>query len=252
MKNLLSVTKKATVFFMITIIMATMFSVSFFATDSVKINGESFNVGETITYTAVFKCDKICSGVTATVNYDDSALELDKKSVNIPNLGLLAISNVDNPGVVKFIGIDVVKGFDFTNGDLLVSMSFKIKDSAKDNDIKLELSELTDIDTNIIQPDSCTVEESVQKGTYDGEVATLGNGDELMKQDQENKENNQTQQSQPKKLDKTTGVWIIVVVLIAVAVVVTVICKILKNKKGKNADVSANEWYRTNSVDTEM
>ena len=241
MKNILSITKKVTVFLMITIIMATMFSVSFFATESVKINDESFNVGETITYTAVFKCEKKLSGVTATVTYDDSALELDKESVNVPNLGLLAISNVDNPGVVKFIGIDVVKGFDFTQGDLLVSMTFKVKDSAKDNDIKLELTELTDIDTNVIQPDSCTVEEAVQKGTFDGEIATLGDGDELIKQDQENKKNNPTQQSQAKELNKTTSVWIIVIVFVIVAVVVTVVCKVLKNKKGKNADVSANE-----------
>lgn len=241
MKNVLSITKKLTVFLMITIIMATMFSVSFFATESVKINGESFNVGETITYTASFKCEKLCSGVTATVTYDDTALELDKESVNVPNLGLLAISNVDNPGVVKFIGIDVLNGFDFTKGDLLVSMSFKVKDGAVDNDIKLELTELTDIDTNIIPADSCTVEESIQKGTYDGEVATLGDGDEIIKQDQENKKNNPTQQSQPEELDKTTSVWIIVVVLIVVAVIVTVVCKVLKNKKGENTDVSANE-----------
>lgn len=241
MKNVLSITKKLTVFLMITIIMATMFSVSFFATESVKINGESFNVGETITYTAVFKCEKLCSGVTATVTYDDSALELDKESVNVPNLGLLAISNVDNPGVVKFIGIDVLNGFDFTKGDLLVSMSFKVKDGATDNDIKLELTELTDIDTNIISADSCTVEEAVQKGTYDGEIATLGDGDELIKEDQENKKDNQTEESKTKGLDKTTSVWIIVVVLIAVAVIVTVVCKIFKNKKDKNADVSASE-----------
>lgn len=238
MKNIFYITKKITVFLMTMIIMATMFSVSFFATETVKINEEAFSIGDTITYTAVLKCEKICSGVTATVTYDDSALELDKESVNVPNLGLLAISNTDNPGVVKFIGVDVVKGFDFTKGDLLVSMSFKIKDGAADNDIKLELTELTDIDTNAIPVDNCTVEESIQKGVYDGEIATLGDGEEIIKQD---KQNNQTQQNQSKELDKTTVVWIIVAVLIVVAVAITVVCKVLKNKKGENADISANE-----------
>ncbi len=233
MKNILCVAKKVAVFLVITVIMATMFSVSFFATETVKINGQDFNVGDTVTYTATFNCDKACSGVTATATYDDASLELDAESVNIPNLGAMAIANTENAGTVSFIGIDVLNGFDFKGGKLLVSMTFKVKEGAKDNDVKLTVSEVTDIDTNVITADGYTVEEKVENGSYDGEVTTLSNGDDLIEQDKKNKPTagaTTQQDTQPKEVNKTTVVWIIVVALVVVAVAVTVVMKLKQNK----------------------
>lgn len=217
--------QKITVFFVVAVVMATMFSVNIFAADTVKINGEAFNVGDTVTYTAVFKCEKVSSGITATVAYDENALELDKESVNVPNLGSLMVSNVETDGLVKFIGLDVVTGFDFTKGELLVSMSFKVKEGATDNDIKLEISEITDIDTNIISADSFSVEEKVSLGTYNGDIVTPGDGNDLIEEDQKNVQSN-------KKLDKTSVVWIIVGVLVAVGVIGTFVFRVLKNNNG--------------------
>ena len=233
MKKILCLTKKVAIFLLVSIIMATMFSVNFFAVDTVKINGETFNAGDTVTYTAVLKSEKICSGITAGVTYDDSALELDKESVNVPNLGSLVISNTDTAGEVKFIGLDAMTGFDFTEGKLLVSMSFNIKDGATDSDIKLAITDIVDIDTNVISEDGYTVEEKVTSGDYDGEIITPGNGDEIIEEDQKNQ---QSQQSNT-KLDKTTIVWIIVAVLVVVAVIVTVVLKILKNRKSADIEL---------------
>ena len=239
MKNLFSFAKKIIAVAVVTIIMATMLAVNAFATDTVKINGQDFNVCDTVTYTAVFKCEKICSGITASVTYDHNALELDKESVNVPNLGSLMVSNVETDGMVKFIGLDVVSGFDFTESKLLISMSFKVKEGATDNDIKIEISDITDIDTNIIPVESFSIEETVTSGTYSGDIVTPGDGNDLIEEDQKNIQSN-------KKLDKTTVVWIVVAVVIGVAVVGTAVTKIIKKndiavKKEKTKDTDVEK-----------
>lgn len=244
MKKILGVAKRIAIFMVVAVIMATMFSVNIFAAETVKINGETFNVGDTVTYTAVFKCDKICSGITAGVTYDDSALELDKDSVNVPNLGSLMVSNLETAGVVKFIGLDVMTGFDFTKGDLLVSMTFTVKEGAADSTIKAEISDIADIDTNIISEDSYSIQEAVVEGTYTGEIITPGDGDDIIAEDQKNIESN-------KELDKTTIVWIVVAVLVVVAIVGTLVVKVLKNKKGENKNLLLTDEEKSVLNETE-
>ena len=244
MKKILGVAKRIAIFMVVAVIMATMFSVNIFAAETVKINGETFNVGDTVTYTAVFKCDKICSGITAGVTYDDSALELDKDSVNVPNLGSLMVSNLETAGVVKFIGLDVMTGFDFTKGDLLVSMTFTVKEGATDSTIKAEISDIADIDTNIITEDSYSIQEAVVEGTYPGEIITPGDGDDIIAEDQKNIESN-------KELDKTTIVWIVVAVLVVVAIVGTLVVKVLKNKKGENKNLLLTDEEKSVLNETE-
>lgn len=244
MKKILGVAKRIAIFMVVAVIMATMFSVNIFAAETVKINGETFNVGDTVTYTAVFKCDKICSGITAGVTYDDSALELDKDSVNVPNLGSLMVSNLETAGVVKFIGLDVMTGFDFTKGDLLVSMTFTVKEGATDSTIKAEISDIADIDTNIISEDSYSIQEAVVEGTYTGEIITPGDGDDIIAEDQKNIESN-------KELDKTTIVWIVVAVLVVVAIVGTIVVKVLKNKKGENKNLLLTDEEKSVLNETE-
>ena len=244
MKKTVSFIKTAISFIMVGVVMATMFSVNIFAVDTVKINDVEFKVGDTVTYTAVFKCDKICSGITAGVTYDDTSLELDKDSVNVPNLGSLMVSNVETAGVVKFIGLDVMTGFDFSEGDLLVSLTFTVKDGAKDNIIKTEISDITDIDTNIISEECYSVQEAVAEGTYNGEIVTPGDGDDIIAEDQKNIKSN-------KKLDKTTVVWIIVAVLVVVAVVVTVVLKKTKNTKSKGKATKVSDKEKSIQDETE-
>lgn len=252
MKKILYLSKNIAIFLMMFTIMATMFSVNFSAAGTVKINDETFNVGDTVTYTATLKSEKICSGITAGVTYNDSALELDKESVNVPNLGSLTISNTDTAGEVKFIGLDAITGFDFTEGKLLVSMSFKVKDGAVDNDIELSITDIVDLETNVIASDGYTVEEKITAGSYDGEIINPGNGDDIIEEDQKNQQSkNQQSQKSNKEFDKTTVVWMIVAALVVVAVLGTVVFKILKNHKNKNTEPQISDEKKSDLNKTE-
>lgn len=237
MKKYFSLAKRAAAFFIIAVVMASMCAVSGFAADTVKINGETFNKGDTVTYTVMFKCDKVCSGINAKISYDDKSLELDKESVNIPNMGPLAISNADEAGLVKFIGTDVVTGMDFTEEKLMTTMSFKVTDTAVDNEIKFELAEIIDVNVEDVPAESYTVNESVTVGEYKGEITTLGNGDDIIEEDRKNtankadNENNANEVKEP--MSKATVVWIIVGALVVVAVVVSVVLKVVKKPAGR-------------------
>ncbi len=240
MKRIFSLTKKITAVFIMTVVMASVFSVCTYAADTVKINGETFNKGDTVTYSVMFKCDKKCSGINAGVTYDQASLELDKESVNIPNLGSLAIVNPDTLGVVKFIGTDVGQGIDFTEEKLLVSMSFKIKDDAVDTDLKFEMIELIDIDLENVSEDSYTFNESVAAGEFEGEITTLGNGDDIIEKDKKEIQASMTTEAK-KPMSKSTVVWIIVGALVVVAIVVSVAIKVVNNKSSVAAKLSDEE-----------
>ncbi|MEE0061384.1 MAG: hypothetical protein UE295_11210 [Acutalibacteraceae bacterium] len=232
MEKYFSLVKKATAFFVITVVIASMFSVCTFAADTIKINGEAFKKGDVVTYNVMFKCDKACSGINAKVSYDENSLELDKESVNVPNMGPLAISNTDEAGFVKFIGTDVVTGMDFTEEKLMVSMSFKVKDEAVDSEIKFELTEIIDVNIENVPVESYTINESVVAGEYTGEITTLGDGDDIIEQDKKNNANNKNAIKQP--MSKTTLVWLLVGALIVVAVVISVVLKFVKKSSVKS------------------
>lgn len=243
MKKLFSLTKNAIAVFVMAVVMASMFSVCTYAADTVEINGEAFNKGDQITYSVMFKCDKKLSGINASVTYDKDSLELAKESVNIPNLGSLAIANPDMPGVVNFIGTDIGSGIDFTEEKLIVSMTFKVKNEAKNNDLKIDFVELLDVDLENVTVDGYTFNESVTAGEYEGEVTTLGNGDEIIEKDQkEQKKIQQTTTTQAKQpMSKSTVVWIVIGVLVAVAVAVSVVIKVVNNKPSAGAKLSEDE-----------
>lgn len=232
MEKYFSLVKKATAFFVITVVIASMFSICTFAADTIKINGEAFKKGDVVTYNVMFKCDKVCSGINAKVSYDENSLELDKESVNVPNMGPLAISNTDEAGFVKFIGTDVVTGMDFTEEKLMVSMSFKVKDEAVDSEIKFELTEIIDVNIENVPVESYTINESVVAGEYTGEITTLGDGDDIIEQDKKNNANNKNAIKQP--MSKTTLVWLLVGALIVVAVVISVVLKFVKKSSVKS------------------
>lgn len=232
MEKYFSLVKKATAFFVITVVIASMFSVCTFAADTIKINGEAFKKGDVVTYNVMFKCDKACSGINAKVSYDENSLELDKESVNVPNMGPLAISNTDEAGFVKFIGTDVVTGMDFTEEKLMVSMSFKVKDEAVDSEIKFELTEIIDVNIENVPVESYTINESVVAGEYTGEITTLGDGDDIIEQDKKNNANNKNAIKQP--MSKTTLVWLLVGALIVVAVVISGVLKFVKKSSVKS------------------
>lgn len=167
--------------FMMTIIMC-FGIISANATD-IKINGETFSNGDTVSYVADFQCDKAFAGINITVKYSVEVLELDKESVNVPNLGSMAIANTDTPGEIRFTATDIGSGFDFTEEKLLVSATFKVKDGATTGDIQTDVVELINTDLEDIDIDSYFIAEKLQKGNYDGTVVNPISGEEYIEEE---------------------------------------------------------------------
>ena len=68
---------------------------SVFADSPVTISGNQCSSGDTVTYICMIKIDKKLSGINATVKYPAASLELQKESVNVPNLGM-TIANTND------------------------------------------------------------------------------------------------------------------------------------------------------------
>ena len=89
-------------------LMIPMSVIMVFAANTVTVNSKEFNEGDTVTFTVKLKADKNCSGINAEINYDSDSLELDKSSINVPNLGQ-TIANSEKAGSIKFAAIDVAR-----------------------------------------------------------------------------------------------------------------------------------------------
>lgn len=203
---------------MVAIIMC--FSITGVSAADVKINGETFSAGDTITYIADFECDEAFAGINITVKYPDAVLELDKESVNVPNLGSMTIANTGTPGEIRFTATDIGSGFDFTKEKLLVSATFKVKDGATSGDIQMDIVELINTDLEDIDIDSYFLAEKLQKGVYDGTVVNPGNGEEYTE------EESTTNPADSKNSVVIFTVVIAVVLIGCVSAIVTI-----KNKK---------------------
>ena len=204
--------------FMMTIIMCLGIT-SANATD-IKINGETFSNGDTLTYIADFQCDEAFAGINITVKYPVEVLELDKESVNVPNLGSMAIANTDTPGEIRFTATDIGSGFDFTEEKLLVSATFKVKDGATTGDIQMDVMELIYTDLEDIDIDSYFIAEKLQKGNYDGTVVNPISGEEYIEEE-----------STSTPTDSKNSVVIFTVVIAVVLIGSESVIVAVKNKK---------------------
>ncbi len=204
--------------FMMTIIMCLGIT-SANATD-IKINGETFSNGDTVTYVADFQCDKAFAGINITVKYPVEVLELDKESVNVPNLGSMAIANTDTLGEIRFTATDIGSGFDFTEEKLLVSATFKVKDGATTGDIQTDIVELINTDLEDIDIDSYFIAEKLQKGNYDGTVVNPISGEEYIEEE-----------STSTPTDSKNSVVIFTVVIAVVLIGSVSVIVAVKNKK---------------------
>ncbi|MEE1057635.1 MAG: hypothetical protein UH239_10375 [Acutalibacteraceae bacterium] len=204
--------------FMMTIIMCLGIT-SANATD-IKINGETFSNGDTLTYIADFQCDEAFAGINITVKYPVEVLELDKESVNVPNLGSMAIANTDTPGEIRFTATDIGSGFDFTEEKLLVSATFKVKDGATTGDIQMDVMELINTDLEDIDIDRYFIAEKLQKGNYDGTVVNPISGEEYIEEE-----------STSTPTDNKNSVVIFTVVIAVVLIGSVSVIVAVKNKK---------------------
>ncbi len=197
---------------------------------AVKINNNEFQSGDTITYIVQIKTDTRLSGLNGMIEYPKDSLELDKESLNIPELGDMVISNPDEEGVIRFVATNAGEGFDCSDTKLIVTVSFKVKEKATDSDIKFTVTEVTDVQLNDITLADNEIIKSVQKGKYEGKIVNPGNGEDIV-DDGAYIDVDSSDESSPDSKNKTIMITLIVaVVLIAV---VSVGVK-LKNKKNEN------------------
>lgn len=215
-------------------LMIPMSVIMVFAANTVTVNSKEFNEGDTVTFTVKLKADKNCSGINAEVNYDSDSLELDKSSINVPNLGQ-TIANSEKAGSIKFAAIDVAKGFDFKEEKLLISASFKIKEKASSNEIKLAVTEMCDTDLKDMTSSDYSINEQIEKGKYDGEVVNPVDGIDAMKQDAATADGIPVENEND---SNSLTIWIIAGVAAAVLllVVVAVVCFTQEGKEKHTDD----------------
>ncbi|MBQ7522202.1 MAG: hypothetical protein IJU14_04905 [Clostridia bacterium] len=212
------------------VLVCMMIAFSMINSFAVKINNNEFQSGDIITYIVQIKTDTRLSGLNGMIEYPKDALELDKESLNIPELGDMVISNPDEEGVIRFVATNAGEGFDCSQTKLIVTVSFKVKEKATDSDIKFTVTEVTDVQLNDINLADNEIIKSVQKGKYEGKIINPGNGEDIV-DDGAYIDIDSSDESTPDSKNKTIIITLIVaVVLIAVA---SVSVK-LKNKKNEN------------------
>ena len=213
--------KKSAAFLLVFLTMMFVGVSSVFADNSVTISGNKCSSGDTITYICMIQTDKRLSGINATLKYPAASLELQKDTVNVPNLGM-TIANTNDEGQIRFIGVNAQEGFDFTKKNLLVSATFKVKNDAKDGSIEINFEEVTDVELAEVDMEKLVVEETVKKGSYDGTIVNPDSGDEYIKEE-------------AAPVDNKNTVIIVTAVSAAVIIIVLSVIVSLKRKKDEKA-----------------
>lgn len=105
------------------------------AKDKLTINGTTFAVGDYVKYTYKLKLNENLQNIQASLDYDGTKLQLMNSSLNsadklnaLPVLSKVGglVWNTEYPNEVHFNATDVNEGYNFSNNDTLVTLSFKI------------------------------------------------------------------------------------------------------------------------------
>lgn len=200
-----------------------------FAVDKVKINGQECEKGSVITFICNLKCDEKVSGLNVIVKYPSESLEIIKETVNTPNLNGLAVANAEVDGEIRLCATEAGKGLDFSDNKLLVSTSFKVKDSAVDGDAVTYFNEIIDMDMVDIAPENYMTDEYVQIGEYDGEISTPGNGEQELKDGASHEAGIPVEDE-----GNSNFVFVIVVVIIAVLIIAIAFVSVNIKKRSSN------------------
>ena len=158
---------KVTIGFLLVVIL--MFSSMTTVFASTKVNDKEVKVGDTVSYVLKLKDikEKKLVGINVSIKYDDTSLEILKDTATLPAFAD-AIYNLDKTGMIYFNAINVAKGYPITDDTIIFSVSYKVKDNAKDNiEIKANIEEIySDYDTSgPIEAKGYEVVETVQEGT---------------------------------------------------------------------------------------
>lgn len=121
----------------------------FIADKTVRINGQLFQTGTKIKYTASYGCGATVNSVQGKVTYPSDLLELDTDSVEF-FIGGSLIFNAANAGEINFNSVDIGQGIDFQNTEPILTASFTVKSNhdVQIGNISLGMEVVTDLAGN--------------------------------------------------------------------------------------------------------
>lgn len=116
---------------------------------TVRINGQLFQSGTKIQYTASYGCGATVNSVQGRITYPVELLELDTKSIDCFIGGSLFVST-KTPGVINFNSLDIGKGIDFQNTEPILTATFTVKPNldVKQGNISLGMEVVSDLAGN--------------------------------------------------------------------------------------------------------
>lgn len=110
-------------------------SVASYADETATVNGEPVKAGDTVTFEYRFgSVSDPLEGAEANIEYDPAALEYVDGSIGF-DVFKNAVYTISE-GKIYYSAIDVISGFDFSNEEMAVKLSFKVLDGAK-GDLKI-------------------------------------------------------------------------------------------------------------------
>lgn len=214
---------------------------------SVKINGQEFKTGDTITFIVKMSdADEKIGGIDMMITYDNESLSLLKDTINIPKM-VSPVCNSENAGRIIFNSIEPMNGMEFKNEEIAFSASFKILDNAKDNEVEATMRQMIDIDLTEMTDADYKLTDSVQEGTLpQDDIVNPGNGLERMVSEAE------TSPAAEENQKSGSIVQIILFIAIGAVAVLLIVVAIVANKKKKSAvgsdDNNANEPKTNDNV----
>ncbi|MGN0452622.1 MAG: cohesin domain-containing protein [Ruminococcus sp.] len=265
MKKILKIT-------FVSLIIAALLSVSLvsaFAAESATVNGQTANVGDTVTYTfSISDCKQNITGIHMDVFFDQEILSLEE--VNADNLtGSLVINdNKNNDGVIIITNsmINGAIGLKCEDKTTIVTITFKVI-KAGETDITYYVPYLYDLDMvniydytfsydmavagNVVIEDKPPVLAGEEELAGIGDLGDFANNEEgtgsgekpqVATQAQQNNNNNAQQNNNGSSANSgesglsSTAVWAIVIsVVIVLAIVVLIVVKVKFDKKGNQS-----------------
>ncbi len=128
---------------------------------TVQINGEDYNVGDTVIYTVKLSdiAKPVC-GISVQINYNSSMLKIDEDGLNFPELGA-PVYNIDLTDQMLFNAVDI-NGYDFSKENILVEIPFVIQESSSTaSEISTEILDIIDYNSQTLEV--TTITEEVKK-----------------------------------------------------------------------------------------
>lgn len=97
------------------------------ASGTLKIDGKSYNVGDTIICTLSIKTPDLIENFQGQIHYDTKYLECNRARFIGEARGGSVLNFRTNPGTIKFNGSSGVSGYDYTDGGTMMEITYTVK-----------------------------------------------------------------------------------------------------------------------------